>query len=453
MTDRSRSAVETASALRAILSGALKPSVSDTVATVRKGAPSRAAFGAVVALISLIVMPPVAALGWLAVMLVWEAGVRNWIEDRFALPAAARSQQAGFAWLAAINFIGGLGYTSFPVLAWSTGEPVGQVLAAAWICGCATHLFVYFSSNRLLLLVTAGPLLLVAMVAPFLTGGWSLVSAAGSATLVTLVAAAGLFGHDRNVLLSILAKQAVARMEAEQANAAKSQFLATMSHELRTPLNSVIGYAELIEEEADGASAEDARKIRASARQLLGVIDVILDISRLETGVIVVDPDQVQISAVVEQVREAATPLAAVANNSLVVAENEALGEAEIDHARLYQCLMQLIANAAKFTKDGKITLAAARKPVNGRDSLVFTVTDTGIGVPLEHHERIFEPFTQVETNEARRFEGSGLGLALVRRLARLMGGDVTCASAPGQGAVFTLWVASSCADAKAEAA
>ena len=453
MSDRTRSVVETASALRAILSGALKLSPADTVATVRKGAASRAGFAVIVALISLTVLAPAIAFGWLAIMLVWEAGVRNWIEDRFALPAAARSQEAGFRWLAAINFVGGLGYTSFPVLAWSTGEAVGQVIAAAWICGCATHLFVYFSSNRLLLIVTAGPLFLAAIAAPFIVGGWSIASAAGSATLVVLVAAAGLFGHDRNVLLSILAKQAAARMEAEQANAAKSQFLATMSHELRTPLNSVIGYAELIEEEADGGpSAEDARRIRASARQLLGVIDVILDISKLETGAIVLEPEPVDASAVLEQVREAATPLAAVAHNTLTIREEGVLGEAEFDHARLYQCLMQLIANAAKFTKNGRIALVATRRPIDGRDSLVFTVTDTGIGVPAENHERIFEPFTQVETNETRRFEGSGLGLALVRRLARLMDGDVTCESTPGQGATFALWVAAAPAAAKAAA-
>ena len=177
----------------------------------------------------------------------------------------------------------------------------------------------------------------------------------GLRTLVFLVAAAGVFGHDRNVLLSVLAKQAVARMEAEQANAAKSKFLATMSHELRTPLNSVIGYAELIEEEGEGANADDARKIRASARQLLGVIDVILDISKLESGAIQLDPDHVKVAAVLDEVREAAAPLAAVQHNTFSIREAGALGEAEIDHARVYQCLMQLVANAAKFTRDGKI--------------------------------------------------------------------------------------------------
>jgi len=250
----------------------------------------------------------------------------------------------------------------------------------------------------------------------------------------------------------VVAKQAVARMEAEQANAAKSKFLATMSHELRTPLNSVIGYAELIEEEGEGANADDARKIRASARQLLGVIDVILDISKLESGAIQLDPDHVKVAAVLDEVREAAAPLAAVQHNTFSIREAGALGEAEIDHARVYQCLMQLVANAAKFTRDGKIALVAARQPMSGRECLVFTVTDTGVGIPEAEHERIFEPFVQVEGDDARRYEGSGLGLALVRRPARLMGGDVRCESAPGQGSTFTLWVAASSERSRAAA-
>lgn len=408
------------------------------MATLRKGARSRVGFTWVVTLISLIVLPAPVALGWAVAMTLWEAGVRDAFEDRLALPAAARSQQAGFHWLAAINFVGGLAYTAFPAITWATGDPLGMVLAAAWVCGCATHLFVYFSSNRLLLAVTAGPLFLVALGAPLLIGGMTLVSAAGAATLVTLVAAASLFGHDRNVLLTMLADQAAQRLQAEHANAAKSQFLATMSHELRTPLNSVIGYAELIEEEAGGAIVEDARKIRASARQLLGVIDVILDISRLETGAIELQREVSQVSAVLEHLREAAPALAAINGNSIAITEATPLGEAEIDSARLYQCLLQLVSNAAKFTSKGDISVTAARES----GFVVFTVRDTGIGVPLHLQARIFDPFVQGESDSARRYEGAGLGLTLVQRLARLMGGDVTCESTPGKGSIFTLRIA-----------
>lgn len=428
----------TASALRAVLSGTLRLSVADTIATVRKGGVSRAGFGVVVAVIATLVLPWQIALGWAAAMCLWEALARNALEDALATPAARSSEAAGFRWLALINFAGGLGYTAFPALVWSTGEPLGMVLATAWVCGCATHLFVYFSSNRLLMAVTAGPLLLVALICPFVSGGMTLLSAGAAATLVTLVAAAMLFAYDRNLLLSILADQAAQRLTAEQANAAKSQFLATMSHELRTPLNSVIGYAELIEEDSQGAVAEDARKIRGSARQLLNVIDVILDISKLESGTIELQRETSQVSAVIEHLREAAPAMAAANNNTILFAETGALGDAEIDHARLYQCLHQLVSNACKFTRNGEIRLTASREP--GR--ITFVVSDTGIGVSEALRERIFEPFVQGEADAARRYEGAGLGLTLVQRLARLMGGDVACESAPGKGSTFRLWIA-----------
>lgn len=167
------------------------------------------------------------------------------------------------------------------------------------------------------------------------------------------------------------------------------------------------------------------------------MIDVILDISRLESGSIELHIERGQVSAVLEQLREGALPLAMANNNTVVVRETMALGEAELDHARLYQCLMQLVSNAAKFTRDGDIRVEGSR--IGGR--LVFRVSDTGIGISPEQQARIFEPFVQAEGDEARRFEGTGLGLTLVRRLARLMGGDVSCESAPGKGSVFTLWV------------
>ena len=233
----------------------------------------------------------------------------------------------------------------------------------------------------------------------------------------------------------------IAAVEADRASKAKAEFLAKMSHELRTPLNAVIGYAELIEEESErGPIAEDATKIRTSARQLLGVIDVILDISKLETGAIELRRERGPVSAVLQQLREAALPLAMANNNTVIVGESGALGEAEIDHMRLHQSLMQLVSNAAKFTHGGEIRIAARRDALGPRERLVFSVSDTGPGISPEDQARIFEPFAQGE-DSPRRNGGAGLGLTLVRRLARLMGGDVRCESAPEKGATFTLWI------------
>lgn len=414
--------------------------MADVVANVRGATVSRAGFAVLMAALSLIAASPEVALFWVAAIAAWEFGIRVWLEDRLVLRAQER--QHAFAVLAAIHLVGGTIFSLYPLYTWSTGDPVGMVLATAWYCASANHLFVYFTPNRLLLFACLTPLAGSALIAPFTTAGITGPALVAVATLVALILAAGLFGRDRRTLLQNIAKQSSARAEAEQANAAKSQFLATMSHELRTPLNAVIGYAELIEEEAGrGAIADDAEKIRSSARQLLNVIDVILDLSKLESGAIALDRERVEVSALFEQLRETAPALAAVNGNALTITETAPLGQAEIDHRRLYQCLMQLVSNAAKFTKNGAITITGARRVVAGRARLEFAVADTGIGISAEQQTQIFEPFVQADGASNRRYEGAGLGLTLVRRLAALMGGDVTLASTPGHGSTFTLWI------------
>jgi len=417
-------------------------SVEDVVANIRSATVARTLFTVAMCVLSLGMMPLTIAAAWLGFIVVWEFWLRPFLENRLALPAAKRSEQQGFGWLAAIHFVGSVAYTAYPVAVWASGEAVGMVLATAWICGSANHLFVYFSANRWLLISCVTPLALMSMSAPLATGGLSFETAISVSTLAALTLAAGMFGLDRQVLLGNLAKHATARASSEQANAAKSQFLATRSHELRTPLNAVIAYAELIEEEAEqGPIAEDATKIRSSAPQLLGVIDTILDLSKLETGQIELRRERGLVSAVLQQLREAATPLANAGNNKLIVTSIEGLGEAEIDHMRLHQCLMQLVSNAAKFTRDGEIRIGARRETLGASERLVFSVSDTGAGIAADEQTRIFEPFVQGDRGVARRTDGTGLGLTLVRRLARLMGGDVRCESTPGHGSTFTLWI------------
>ena len=417
--------------------------VADVVANVRQATLSRTGFTAIMALFSLTVLPAWCAAAWFGFIAAWELLIRIRLENALALPAAERCERTGFRRLAAIHMVGASAYSIYPLLAWSPGEPIGMVLATAWVCGSANHLFVYFSANWLLLASCLGPLALTSIAAPFTTAHFDLATAVAVATLVCLIVAAGMFGFDRQLLLGNLAKQAAARAVAEEANAAKSQFLTTMSHELRTPLNAVIGYAELIEEEAGhGPIAEDAVKIRASARQLLSVIDVILDLSKLETGAAPLQRERGDVSGVLQQLHAAALPIAAAANNTLTIIEATPLGEAEIDHVRLHQCLMQLISNAAKFTKDGAIRVTASRVPAETGEHLLFEIADNGIGIAAEQQGRIFEPFAQADETAGRRYEGAGLGLTLVRRLARLMGGDVSCESTLGAGSVFRLWVA-----------
>ena len=431
------------SAFRATaLGGSL--SVFDVASAIRNGTWPRAIFAALMALAASSVLSPMVAALWCAIMLAWEFAIRIWIEDHIFAPIAERSQAAGFTALTTILWVGAIGYMICPAATWMSGQPLGMVLATAWVCGAANHAFVYFSSERWLLLSSVGPIAACALIAPLLTHGLSPTALFSILAMSCLMIAAGVFGYDRRMLLSLLAKNFAARIAAEQANTAKSQFLATMSHELRTPLNAVIGYAELIEEEMSGAQAdvaEDARKIHGSARQLLSVIDVILDLSKLETGATVLERDRFDVTAVLTNLRAAAAPLAEINTNALSIEQKGSLGEAEIDHVRLHQCLMQLISNAAKFTKNGYINVLATRSEANGRAKLIFEVSDTGIGISPEQQVRIFEPFTQVQSDADRSYEGAGLGLTLVQRLARLMGGDVTCRSAPGKGATFVLSV------------
>lgn len=415
--------------------------VSGVISTTRRATGARVAFAAVMALLSLSIAPLIYALAWFTFMAIWELWLRPFLEDKLVLPAARRSQQRGFAVLAAIHVVGATAYSFYPAITWSSGAPIGMVLATAWVCGSANHLFVYFLGNRLVLAACVIPLVVLSITAPFLTAGFDALSTTSAAALVALIAAACLFGFDRRALLTNMAKLAAARTAAEQENARKSQFMATMSHELRTPLNAVIGYAELIEEESQGDVATDAGKIRVSARQLLGIIDVILDLSKLESGAVALQREHGDAAAVLEQLRAAAAPLAAANNNVLTIFETSPLGDAEIDHMRLYQCLLQLISNAAKFTKDGAIQVRASRETGARGDRLVFEVADTGIGIADDQQTRIFEPFVQVDAEAGRRYEGAGLGLTLVRRLARLMGGDVTCESALGRGSAFRLWI------------
>ncbi|MBN8606101.1 MAG: hypothetical protein J0L81_04225 [Caulobacterales bacterium] len=234
-----------------------------------------------------------------------------------------------------------------------------------------------------------------------------------------------------------------ARLSAEEANVAKSQFLATMSHELRTPLNAIIGYGEMLienaEERGDQSDLDDLRRIHAAAHRLLSMINDILDLSKIEAGGLTCAADAVDLQALIAEAVGTVTPAARANGNTINVDLSEQLGTAETDGFKLSQCLLNLLANAAKFTKDGQVKLRARREEEAGVSWLVFDVIDTGIGIPPETQARLFQPFVQADASTTRAYGGTGLGLAITRRLARMMGGDVTVKSAPGQGSAFTL--------------
>jgi PAS domain S-box-containing protein len=236
-----------------------------------------------------------------------------------------------------------------------------------------------------------------------------------------------------------------ARKAAEGANQAKSQFLANMSHELRTPLNAIIGYSEMLEEDAadgeDEAQATDLRKISAAGRHLLGLINEILDLSKIEAGKMDLYIEDFDADATLEEVMATVRPLAERSGNELTLVCPASLGTLRGDVVKTRQILLNLLSNACKFTENGQVTLEAehVRKGVRGADAVKLTVRDSGIGMSDEQMGRLFEAFSQAEAATTRRFGGTGLGLVISRRFAHMMGGDVEVSSEPGVGSTFTV--------------
>ena len=222
----------------------------------------------------------------------------------------------------------------------------------------------------------------------------------------------------------------------------KSQFLSSMSHELRTPLNAIIGLTEMMVTNAarfgTEKAAEPLRRVHRAGSHLLGLINQVLDLSKIEAGKLELSPDWVNLTPLINEVVDTARPLAEQNNNRLVVKGQENLGSLTVDPMRLRQILLNLLSNACKFTKQGEVTLLA-RKLVNEGNWIEFAVSDTGIGMTPEQQAKLFEEFTQADSSTARQYGGTGLGLAITRKLARMMGGDVTLTSEAGKGSTFTV--------------
>ncbi len=234
-----------------------------------------------------------------------------------------------------------------------------------------------------------------------------------------------------------------AKQAAESANRAKSAFLANMSHELRTPLSAVIGYSEMLEEEAEDAGQAvmlaDLGKIKSNAKHLLHLINDVLDLSKVEANKMDVAAETFDVADFVRDVAGTVEALVRKKSNTLELALDADLGQASTDVTKLRQCLFNLIGNAAKFTDAGGITLGASREARPDGFWLNFTVTDTGIGMTPEQVARLFQRFVQADETTTRKFGGTGLGLALSQAFARLLGGDIDVRSAAGEGTCFTV--------------
>jgi PAS domain S-box-containing protein len=236
---------------------------------------------------------------------------------------------------------------------------------------------------------------------------------------------------------------AKAHQQALEASQVKSAFLANMSHELRTPLNAVIGYSELLQtiavKKGQTDTLADLEKINRAGKHLLALINDVLDISKIEAGKMQLFLETLDVKQLSQDALSTVQPLVEKNGNKLETYLADNLGTIHTDLTRLRQCLFNLISNACKFTKQGTIVLSVLRETVLDRDWLLFRVRDTGIGMTQEEMGRLFQVFTQADASTTRKYGGTGLGLAITRSLCRMMDGDITVDSAPGQGTTFTL--------------
>ncbi len=370
--------------------------------------------------------------------------------------SARRTSGALFLWGCAFSIAIFSAMTLY--LAAYGGGP-GRILSALMAASALVSVMLFLFQAPAFMLITALPAtvcLLVMAFMPFQPGPAGALAGAigagcGAAGFLAYVMRAAFYNSRMVSGLRAAHKQAkdgqleaeAKRAEAEEANRAKSEFLAVMTHELRTPLNAVIGYAEIIHEDLDAEGrkelAEDALRITGSARHLLGLIDQILNMSSIDAGQEGLAVRDVDVRKLIEDVVAGAQEDAREGGNRISMRVSAAAERAVSDGNKLAVCLSALVSNAVKFTSNGLVAVTAETEVMDGRDMLIVAVSDTGIGIAADDLKRVFLPFTQIDGGATRAKGGMGLGLSIALRMANALGGDIVASSEVGSGSTFTL--------------
>ena len=244
---------------------------------------------------------------------------------------------------------------------------------------------------------------------------------------------------DLSELKRVESELRAAKEQAEMASRAKSDFLASMSHELRTPLNAIIGITEMLKEDAEVEGDlhldEPLGRVLRAGKLLLQLINEVLDLAKIEAGKLELQPEEIDLRSLLDDIVDTAKPLAEKYANQLRLEAQTDLGRAVLDPMRLRQVLLNLLSNSCKFTEKGEVTLVARREG----QQVELRVRDTGIGIDADQLPRLFQEFHQAGVAKHRKYGGTGLGLAISRRLVRLMGGEIEATSEKGKGSEFTV--------------